>query len=109
MNIYIYFPKRYATKFYSVSIFLLFSINYGLEWNMNPKSWFQKNEMILSFDEVISTHVKSRMHRLDLCISIGDLVKPYTNSTFKTFLLLVCLICCVFEIKFDLTNLECLK
>ena len=52
---------------------------------MNPNSWFQKNEMILSFDEVISTHVKSRMHRLDLCISIGDLVKPYINSTFKTF------------------------
>ena len=44
------------------------------------------NWIILNFDEFINTHMRLRMHRLNLCISIGDLVRPLHKNHFFFFL-----------------------
>lgn len=63
----------------SISISMHISIDFQTNFDfvyMNPSSWLQTNGMILSLDELINDHTKSRMHELNLCISNRDLVKP---------------------------------
>ena len=49
---------------------------------MNPSLWSQISGIILNFDEFINTHERLGMHRLDLYISIRNLVKPYHKNPF---------------------------
>lgn len=69
----------------SISISMHISIDFQTNFDfvyMNPSSWLQTNGIILSLDELINDHTKSRMHELNLCISNRDLVNPYTHPTF---------------------------
>ena len=86
--IYIYMQPYFDWFSHSSSFWL----KSNFEWNISPSLWSQIKGIIIDFDEFINTHARSRMHRLILCISIKDLVKPLHKNPFekKNLLLLTC-------------------
>ena len=55
---------------------LSFQLNSDFKGYMNPSLWSQTNGMILGLDELINAYARLGIHRLDSCISNGDLVRP---------------------------------
>ena len=63
---------------------------------MNPNLWSHMNEIILGCDEFINTHARLGIHRLDLFISNGDLVKPVHKIIFqKPFIVILLDLLCL--------------
>ena len=50
---------------------------------MNPNLRSQMNEIILDLDEFVNTHARWGIHRLDLCISNENVVKPLHKIIFQ--------------------------
>ena len=87
--------------------FFWFSLKSYFERNTNPSLWSKRNGIILGFDEFTSTHVGLRMHRLNLCTSKGDLVKPLYKIIFQNFQQPTCsMYPCLWKKKIDLAKSE---